>query len=109
MPFWSSPGFLEPEVEPASPFRWRWPARREDAWLVIGWSLLVGLPPIRSPRLWSWFVRKSWTSAPAWSADPASKTTPRSCNSWRPLLLIAQSPEQAVTGRFGPYGGRYVP
>jgi tryptophan synthase beta chain len=24
-------------------------------------------------------------------------------------LLIAQSPEQAVTGRFGPYGGRYVP
>jgi tryptophan synthase beta chain len=25
------------------------------------------------------------------------------------LLPIAQSPEQAVTGRFGPYGGRYVP
>jgi tryptophan synthase beta chain len=24
-------------------------------------------------------------------------------------LPIAQSPEQAVTGRFGPYGGRYVP
>jgi tryptophan synthase beta chain len=24
-------------------------------------------------------------------------------------LLIAQSPERAVEGRFGPYGGRYVP
>ena len=24
-------------------------------------------------------------------------------------MLIAQSPERAVEGRFGPYGGRYVP
>ncbi len=37
------------------------------------------------------------------------RTQKKSRDSWRPCLAIALSPERAVGGRFGPYGGRYVP
>src|SRR4051812_25331191 len=46
---------------------------------------------------------------PASNASPESRTSRKSLDLWRQCLLTAQSSERALEGRFGPYGGRYVP